>query len=137
MQQRNALHGPAHGWDPKACRLEFYGSKGWVKRMDFYGGITASEKGILRNKYDPATSKHFARPPREQRDFLDSVKSRKTPTLPALDLHQMSTTLHMGVICVELGRSLKWDVKKEQFIDDAEANAKCERPKSRNWETGA
>lgn len=135
--EMRVYNGPAHGWDPKACRLEFYGSKGWVKRMSFYGGITASEKEILRTKYDPATSKHFTRPPREQRDFLDCIKSRKRTTLPALDLHQMSTTLHMGVICVELGRGLKWDVQNEQFINDAEANAKCFRPKARNWEAEA
>lgn len=135
--EMRVYNGPAHGWDSKSCRLEFHGSKGWIKRMDFYGGITASEKEILRTKYDPSVSNHFARPPREQREFLDSIKSRKNTTYTPGDLHMMSTTLHMGVICIDLGRGLKWDVKKEQFINDSEANAKCNRPKARDWEAEA
>ena len=135
--QIRVYNGPSHGWDAKSCILEFRGSKGWIKRDGFYSSPRASDRQILKTKYAPGESKHFPLPPREQRDFLDAVKSRKKTTYPAIDLHHMSTTLHMGVICVELGRKLKWDIKKEQFINDAEANVKCARPEARNWEAQA
>lgn len=135
--EMHLYNGPSIAWDPESCVLEFYGSKGWIKRESFYSSPKASDRKILRTKYAPGESKHFPLPPREQRDFLDAVKSRKKTTYPAIDLHHMSTTLHMGVSCIELGRKLKWDPHNEQFIDDAEANAKCEGPKARNWEAKA
>lgn len=132
--EMRVYNGPAQGWDPKSCQLEFFGSKGWIKRLEFYGGIAASDKEILRTKYTPETTRHWKFPPREHRDFLDAIKSGSQPIYPAIDLHQMTTTLLMGVHCIELGRPLKWDPKKEEFIDDAEANAKRFRPKARDWE---
>lgn len=38
-------------------------------------------------------------------------------------MHQLHLTLHMGYLSILLGRKLKWDPVKEEFIKDAEANA--------------
>ena len=130
----NVYNGPAKGWDPKSCQLEFYGSRGWIKRMEFYGGLTASDTQILRTKYTAKGSKYIPLPPREQRSFLDSVQSRKAPSLPAIDLHHMSTTLHMGIHSIELGRPLKWNPAEEMYVDDDEANKKRFGPEPRKWE---
>ncbi|MGC6456430.1 MAG: Gfo/Idh/MocA family protein [Coraliomargaritaceae bacterium] len=132
--EMNVYNGPAKGWDPKSCQLEFYGSRGWIKRMEFYGGLTASDTQILRTKYTAKESKYIPLPPREQRSFLDSVKSRKAPSLPAIDLHHMSTTLHMGVHSIDLGRPLKWNHAEEMYVDDDEANKKRFGPEPRKWE---
>jgi hypothetical protein len=40
----------------------------------------------------------------------------------------------MGVIAIALGRKLKWDVKKEEFFGDIDANRMCCNPKPRKWE---
>ena len=37
-------------------------------------------------------------------------------------LHRLSTTLHLGAIAMELGRPLKWDPVKEEFVGDEMAN---------------
>jgi predicted dehydrogenase len=127
-------NGPRGYWDPKSCLLEFRGDKGWIRRKTWGAGIEASDQGILRTRYTAQESRHWPLPPKEQRNFLDCVKSRKPTTYPALDLHQMSTTLHMGVTCIQLGRKLKWDTKKEEFIGDDEANKLCKRPEARKWQ---
>ncbi|OVE74404.1 hypothetical protein BVX94_00435 [bacterium B17] len=116
--------------------IKVIGSKGWISVPKWKAGFKASEQSILYNKYTPDTSKYTALPPREHRNFLDCLKSGKPTTYTALDLHQLSTTLEMGVIAVTLGRKLKWNPKKEEFVKDKEANKMCERPKARKWKKG-
>jgi len=127
-------NGPKAGWNEESCFLEFQGDKGWIRRKSWSAGLEASDPQILRTRYEAESSKHWPLPPKEQRNFLDCVTSRGRTTYPALDLHQMSTMLHMGVICIQLGRKLQWDTKKEVFLNDEEANKLCERPASRDWE---
>lgn len=130
-------NGSMGGWDPDACYLEFKGSKGWIRRQGWTGGLEASDRKILRTRYAPSESKHFPLPKSEHHEFIDCFKSRKRPTYPALDLHDLSTTCLMGVHAIELGRTLRWDPKKEQFINDKDANALRFRPPARDWEKGA
>ncbi len=134
MTVKNGARG---GWDPGSCFLEFQGDKGWIRRKAWSAGLEASDRKILQTRYTAEKSKHWPLPPKEQRNFLDCVKSRKSTTYPAEDLHHMSTTLHMGVACIQLGRKLKWDTKKGAFIGDDEANRLRKRPAPRDWEANA
>ena len=113
-------------------RLE--GSSGWVSCKGWTGLLEASDPAIFRRKYDPATNKLPPRRPREQRDFLDSIKSGKPPMYTAEALHRLSTTLHLGAISMELGRPLQWDPTREEFVGDAAANALRSRPERKDWE---
>jgi predicted dehydrogenase len=132
--EMNVKNGPKGGWDPNSCKIQFTGDKGWVRRKTWNDRCEGSDPNIIRINYTPETSKHWALPVGEQRNFLDCVKSRKPATYPALDLHHISTTLHMGVIAIGLGRKLNWDPKKEVFIDDEKANKLCKRPQARDWQ---
>ena len=127
-------NGPNGGWNEESCFLEFQGDKGWIRRKTWSAGIEASDPQILRIRYAEGESKHWPRPPKEQRNFLDCVKSRGRTTYPTIDMHHMSTTLHMGVHCIQLGRTLQWDTKRELFMNDDEANALCQSPQARDWE---
>lgn len=124
--------GDRAGWDPASCSLRFEGDAGWIQRKTWDAGIEASDPKILRKRYTQETSKHWKLPPAEQRDFLDCVKSRQPTSYPAIDLHHLSTTLHMGVIAITLGRKLAWNPQTEHF-DDNSANAMRSRPESRDW----
>jgi predicted dehydrogenase len=130
----NVRNGEGVVWDPKSCFIEFKGSKGWIKRDGWGGRIEASYKQILRTRYEPEVNKHWPLPPREQRNFLDCIKSGKPTTYTPKDLHDMCTTLHMGVMSIELGRKLRWDPQEEAFINDDEANRLRFSPKARDWE---
>ena len=116
--------------------IRIEGDKGWVHRKKWGSGLEASDPGILRTKYTPETTAHWPLPPREQRNFLDCVKSREPTTYTARTLHQMSTTCHMGVLSILLGRKLIWDNNAESFVGDDEANRLRRRPPLRKWEEG-
>jgi predicted dehydrogenase len=113
-------------------RLE--GSEGWVGNKGFAGRLEAHDMEIFRRKYDPATNKIWPRRPREQRDFLDCIKSGKPPMYTAEALHRLSTTLHIGAIALELGRAVRWDPERETFHDDAAANALRKRAVRTDWQ---
>jgi hypothetical protein len=56
------------------------------------------------------------------RNFLDCVKSRNRPIADIESAHHTNTTLRLGNISYRVGRTLQWDAKAEQIINDAEAN---------------
>lgn len=113
-----------------SIRLE--GTEGWVGNKGWLGRLEGSNPDVFRQTYDPAKNKLWPRRPREHRDFLDSIKTGQPPMYPAEALHRLSTTLHLGAICMELGRPLKWDPKAEKF-DDPQANALRSRPRREDW----
>lgn len=113
--------------------LRLTGTKGWVGNDRWRGQLKASDTKILHKKYTPQTSKHWQRPPGEQRNFLDCVKSRKPTTYTAETMHTLHTTLHMGVIAIRLGRKLQWNPKKEEFVNDDAANALRSREPRNDW----
>jgi hypothetical protein len=67
-------------------------------------------------------------------NFLDCIRSRKQPICDAEIGHRSVTVCHLANICLRLhGRELRWDPKKEEFVDDPEANAMLARPQRRPW----
>ena len=48
--------------------------------------------------------------------------------------HRVSSVCHLANIAIQLGRKLKWDPKREQFIGDAEANKLLDRPRRDPWQ---
>jgi len=61
------------------------------------------------------------------------VKSRKDPYFPVDIGHRVSSVCHLANIAIKLGRKLKWDPAKEEFVNDAEANAMRARPMRSPW----
>jgi len=67
------------------------------------------------------------------RNFLDCVKSRQRPIADVEEGHLTATMCHLGNIVTRLGRSLKWDAAKEEFVGDKEANQMLSRPYRKPW----
>ena len=114
--------------------IRFEGTNGWVGNKGWLGKLEASDMEIFRRKYDPKTNKIWPRRPREQRDFLDSIKNGQPPMYTAEALHRLSTTLHLGALAMELGRPLKWDPDAEKFLGDEGANARRSRKPRTDWQ---
>ncbi|HYA49075.1 MAG TPA: Gfo/Idh/MocA family oxidoreductase, partial [Burkholderiales bacterium] len=55
-------------------------------------------------------------------NFLDCVRTRKRPICDAAIAHRAASALLLGGVEKQLGRPLKWDPAKEEFIGDDEAN---------------
>ena len=113
--------------------IRFEGTKGWVGNTGWSGPLAGSDMEVFRRTYDPKTNKLWPMRPREQRDFLDCLKSGTEPMYNAEALHRLSTTLHIGAIAMELEKPLRWNPDTEAF-DDAKANALRQRARRQDWQ---
>ena len=66
-------------------------------------------------------------------NFLACVKSRERPICDVEIGHRSATVCHLGNIAIRLGRKLRWDPAREQFMDDDEANTWLARPYRSPW----
>ena len=57
-----------------------------------------------------------------QANFIHAVRTGTQPSAPVGAGHRTASLCHLNNIAMALGRKLKWDPEKEQFIGDDEAN---------------
>jgi hypothetical protein len=55
-------------------------------------------------------------------DLFQCVKSRRPTVAHPGVMHHSMTTVHAANICMWLGRDLRYDPVREEFIDDPQAN---------------
>lgn len=108
------------GWLPLgSCPVRFEGDEGWVEAGDS-GKLVLSSPTLLAGRRVaeiggyPATF--------HVRDFLDCVKSRGKPLANADAACYSHITCHAANIAIYLGRTVKYDPVKHEFIDDEQAN---------------
>jgi hypothetical protein len=65
--------------------------------------------------------------------FSESVRTRKKFALNESNGHRSCTIVNMGIVAVRLGRNLKFDPVKQQFIDDEGANRLINQPMRGPW----
>jgi predicted dehydrogenase len=68
------------------------------------------------------------------RNFIDCVKSRKTPVSDLASSHWVSTTCHLANISLKTGRKLTWDKAANGVAGDAEASGMLERSYRAPWD---
>jgi len=113
--------------------IRFEGTEGWIGNSRWRGPLEASSKSILDSVIGPDEIHLYTCRAGEHRNFLDCVRSRKAPYFPAEIGHRCCTVAHLGNISMLLGRKLKWDPQKEEFINDQEANRMLSRPMRSPW----
>ena len=69
-------------------------------------------------------------------NFLDCVRSRKTPNTDIEEGHQTSIVCHLGNLATRLGRTIQWDAEKEKAIGDPEANKALQPDYRKPWKLG-
>lgn len=75
----------------------------------------------------------FPEPEEQVTDFVEAVKTRKPFALNESNGHRSCTIVNMGVIALRLGRSLKFDPVKQEFINDEAANRLINPPMRGSW----
>jgi hypothetical protein len=60
-------------------------------------------------------------------DWIECIKSGKTPSSDVQTAHQTATLIHLANIGARLGRTLRFDPATERVIGDEEANAMLSR----------
>jgi predicted dehydrogenase len=71
---------------------------------------------------------------RHARNFLDCVKSRRTPATDLESGHRVATTCHLANLSMKVGRKLVWDAAKEEIVGDPAANQLLVRPYRSPWD---
>jgi predicted dehydrogenase len=66
-------------------------------------------------------------------DFVKAVKTREKFALNEVNGHRSCTLINIAKIAVKTGRPLRFDPKKQRFIDDPKANAYIDEPMRGPW----
>jgi predicted dehydrogenase len=67
-------------------------------------------------------------------DWLDCLRTRQRPVADVEIGHRSIAVCHLANITRRLGRRLRWDPAKEQFVQDAQADAELTRPRRSGYE---
>ena len=118
--------------DPKGQQhgVKFTGSDGWI--WVTRGKIEASQPELLTEPL-PSDAERLYVSNDHMGNFFECVQSRKAPICDAEIGHRSASLCHLGVIAMRLGRTLKWDPEREQFVGDAEANQWVAREMRKPW----
>jgi predicted dehydrogenase len=117
------------------------------------GAIFIGEKGKLsidRNGFEVDPPELAVNPPPQEKkhawvgpgwiatphiaNWLDCIKTRKTPNADVEIGHRSISVCHLVNITRELGRKVQWDPKTETFVNDAQANTYLSRPRRKGFE---
>jgi len=107
------------GPEKRSMGTEWIGEDGWVY-VD-RGRIAASNREWIAEKTDRGPKKAYHSNSHEG-NFLECVRSRKQTICPAETGHRSATPGHIAYVSDKLGRAIKWDPKKEECVNDADAD---------------
>ena len=134
---------PVRVWDKFPNGVRFIGEKGWIFVSRGAAKMTASDPvspGRPLKALDASDPALIAGNPSvvlyppmrigsrpHHQNLIDAIKGDYESLVPAETAHRSCTACLLSWIGMKLGRKLEWDWKKEQFVNDAEANAMLER----------
>jgi len=113
--------------------LKFEGTEGWIGNRGWRAPLQAEPRSVLGSAIGPDEVHLYTCRGGEQRNFLDCVRSRKPCYFPPEIGQRCFTIAHIGNISMLLGKKLKWDPDKEQFVNDEEANRMLSRSMRSPW----
>jgi predicted dehydrogenase len=110
----------------------FKGSEGWV--YIWRGLVDAQPKSLLEVKIGSRDKVHLVNPGgRPIPGFIECVKKRLETCAPVEIAHRSTNLCSIGAIAMAVQRPLKWDMTKEEFLDDQEANRLQSRAMRPPW----
>jgi len=115
---------------PMGMGTVWYGEHGWIHVRR--GRLEASSYKILQEVIGPNEIRLYESQNHHQ-NFLDCVRSRKKTITPIEVAHRSISVGLLGEIAMLLGRKLRWDPDKEQFVDDETANRMLRRSMRSPW----
>ncbi|MEK7994509.1 MAG: gfo/Idh/MocA family oxidoreductase, partial [Planctomycetota bacterium] len=111
--------------------ITFEGDQGWV--WVTRGRIDAEPKSLLTSTIGPNEIQLY-KSNNHKANFLDCIKSRAETIAPVEVAHRSCTVCLLGEIAMRLGRKLKWEPDKEQFVNDEQANRMLARTMRGPWQ---
>jgi predicted dehydrogenase len=110
----------------------FIGERGWITSMTTGGRIEGGpgeifeELKLFSRNVHPGANDHHA-------NWIECIRTRKQPSCDEELGHRSASLGHLAMISYRLGRSLRWDPAKEQFINDEAADQLRSRAARRPW----
>lgn len=126
----NAWNGAVVNKEGQQHGVKFEGTDGWI--WVTRGNIQASNPDFLEQPL-PAGAQRLYVSEDHMGNFFDCVRSRKQAICEPEIGHRSVSVCHLGVIAIRLGRKLKWDPAREQFVGDKEANSYVAREMRKPW----
>jgi predicted dehydrogenase len=129
-----------NGEYPNGVRFE--GEDGWIfvtrsgapvtssdpaAPRQFEAPIEASDPAILESVIGP-NEIHLYESPEQHTNWVNCIESREPTVAPVEVAHRSTSACLLAHIAMKLPRTLYWDPEKEEFRNDAEANAMLSRP---------
>ena len=111
----------------------FVGEGGWVTSMTTGGQIEGEpgrifeEMKLKTRNVNPGANNHHD-------NWFECIKTRQKPSCSEEIGHRGASLGNLTIIAYKLGRSLKWDPAKEEFIGDDAANRMLSRPMRAPWQ---
>jgi hypothetical protein len=98
----------------------FIGERGWLDIAR--GKMSASSPDLLREMQASGKKIQLPLSNNHHENFFECIRTRQRPIADVELGHRTATVCNLGQICMVLGRKLRWDPAKEEFIGDDMAN---------------
>jgi len=104
----------------KTKGVKFWGEMGWIEVAR--GIFNASDPKFYAEKKEVVEGPYETKIP-HQLNFIESVRTRKDPTVPVEIGHSSCSVCTLGNIACELKRTVKWNPLTETFVGDTDGAA--------------
>ncbi|MES2439967.1 MAG: Gfo/Idh/MocA family oxidoreductase [Verrucomicrobiota bacterium] len=133
--------------------IRFEGEEGWIFCARGSGKVTSSDGDSGEKKKDNSLraskdsllaplaageDKRWPKSANHYQNWLESIVANKDPIAPVDQAAKTQQTCSAAWIAMKLGRPLVWDVAKEAFVNDDEANAmRSRKPRTAEYDIQA
>jgi len=115
---------------PGGDHTRFIGTEGWVGISRGY--IKADPPSLLKSPIRPGEI-HLPVSRNHKANFIQAVRTRTDPVSFIEDAVRSDLVSHVGDLAIRLGRKLRFDPVKEEFIGDPDATRLMTRPMREPW----
>ncbi|MCX7044512.1 MAG: Gfo/Idh/MocA family oxidoreductase [Candidatus Sumerlaeota bacterium] len=122
---------PQYRTSTGTCPVRFVGDEGWIETGD--SGEIITHPASLKSELRAISQRVGTDAGSHGRNFLDCVKSRLLTACNSRIMRSSHIACHAAAMAWELGRKLKFDPVKEEFIADEEANRLRTRAMREPW----
>ena len=117
---------------PEGPGVEFIGTEGKIEVSR--GFLRTFPNNDLAQYQFKESEKRLYFSDNHYQDWIDAIKNRTRPISDVEVGHRTSSVCNIVNIAYELERPLKWNPKKEKFMDDDSAEMKLSRPYRGIWD---
>jgi len=118
---------------PSTGATVIFGSEGWI--FVSRDGLVTRPASLAGEKIGP-NQIQVIRSNDHRRNLLNAIRTGQQTICPIEGAVRAQTVVQQEYIAMKLGRKLRWDPVREEFVGDAEANRWLSRPMRSPWQLG-